>query len=193
MTRFQWACCLSLGIHVAALAGGDLLVFHGPQAAVSRGQTRVAVVFRSEPKVQIKEPVQERLEATLTTEVESPDRRSNQPAQMVPLAPLEEGVEEIPPAYLRNLPPIYPREAFLKNIQGTVWILAEIDRQGRPSRVEVERPSGSHLLDAAAVEAVATWQFIPARRAGRAVASRVRIPISFQIVIGQPELKEDKP
>ena len=190
MNRLQLACCLSFGFHTVALVGGEMFLFHGPKVAVSQGQTRVDVVFRSAS--QEKEPPEVPAEAAIIAEMKPQERLSQDTAEAASIPSLEDGVEEAPPAYRRNLPPPYPREAFLKDIQGTVWILAQIDRQGHPLQVQVEHSSGSHLLDAAAVEAVAGWQFIPARRAGIPIVSRVRIPMRFQIVIGRSTSRIDQ-
>lgn len=172
MGRLLTAFLLSACLHGAVFAGEGLFLFRGPEIAVSRGETRVALFLTpSQPEEPSPEPA------------EKPRPEEPAPAAQ---APEEEGVEETPPGYHRNLPPAYPREAFLKNIQGTVWVLADLDRKGIPSGVRVERSSGSPLLDEAARQAVTGWRFSPARRAGVAVAGSVRIPIHFQIVAGKP-------
>lgn len=181
MSRFGLACWLSLGLHTVALAGGDLLIFHDSALQVSRGQTRVALLFQPSRPERTQAPVEPE-PTQVITQVEPQDRTLKESVEVASIPPLEEGVEEVPPSYSSNLPPAYPREAFLKGVQGVVWILAEVDRRGHPSQVRVERSSGSGLLDAAAAEAVAGWRFVPARRAGISVASRVRIPIHFRII-----------
>lgn len=190
MNRFQIACLLSTGLHLAAFAGEGLFVFHGPQVVISRGEARVTVIFSSpEPWKPLESPTG----VALIQEQKINKREEEMPAASVP--PLEEGAEYSQPSYRRNFPPLYPREAFLRNIQGTVWIRAAIDPKGHPSQVSVEQSSGSSLLDEAALKAAREWAFIPARRAGIAVSTQVRIPIRFQIVEGKPlsQAKKEDP
>lgn len=83
--------------------------------------------------------------------------------------------------YLDNPRPAYPRLSRRLGEQGKVWLLVRVDADGRPESVAVERPSGHARLDAAALAAVRGWRFVPARRAGRAVAAEVRVPIKFAL------------
>jgi len=83
--------------------------------------------------------------------------------------------------YLDNPRPAYPRLSRRLGEQGMVWLLVRVDADGRPESVEVERLSGHARLDAAALAAVRGWRFVPARRAGRAVAAEVRVPIKFAL------------
>jgi len=85
------------------------------------------------------------------------------------------------PLYKFNPKPRYPREALQRNIEGTVLLQVHVNDRGTAERVEIEKTSGSPLLDKAAEVAVRHWEFIPARRAGIPVASVSRIPIRFQI------------
>lgn len=75
----------------------------------------------------------------------------------------------------------YPAEAQRLGIQGTVFVLVEVDASGKPSGVTVEKSSGNALLDAAAVETAKSWRFAPAMRDGKPFASRTRIPIDFKL------------
>lgn len=183
MNRFQVASLLSVILHLAAFAGEGLFVFHGPQVEISRGEARVAVIFSSPEPEPWKAP-ESVTQVALTQELKTKERDEKAPASSVP--PLEEGAEYTQPSYRMNFPPSYPREAFLRNIQGIVWIRLAINPQGKASAAQVERSSGSSLLDEAALEAAREWAFVPARRAGMAVSTQVRIPIRFQIVEGKP-------
>ncbi len=189
MNRFQVACLLSVSLHVVAFAGEGLFVFHGPQVEISRGEARVAVIFSSSEPEPLK-PLESSTEVVLTQELKTKERDEKVEASSVP--PLEEGAEYIQPSYRRNFPPAYPREAFLRNTQGIVWIRLAISPQGKASEVQVEQSSGSSLLDEAALQAAREWAFIPARRAGVAVSTQVRIPIRFQIVEGKPSSQMTK-
>ena len=52
---------------------------------------------------------------------------------------------------------------------------------GTTDNVELKQTSGSPRLDAAALEAVKRWRFVPARQGSEAVASWVVIPVSFSL------------
>ncbi|HXF67131.1 MAG TPA: energy transducer TonB, partial [Burkholderiales bacterium] len=84
-------------------------------------------------------------------------------------------------SYLRNPPPRYPLAARRAGEQGTVLLRVLVARDGQPARVELERSSGSRHLDAAALEAVKAWRFIPARRGTEPLESWVLVPIVFRL------------
>ena len=84
-------------------------------------------------------------------------------------------------AYLRNPAPRYPVAARRAGEQGTVTLRVLVTRDGQPARVDIEKPSGSAHLDAAALEAVRAWRFVPARQGTEAIESWVLVPIVFRL------------
>jgi protein TonB len=88
-------------------------------------------------------------------------------------------------AYLNNPAPAYPLAARRRGIAGKVVLRAEVTPEGFCADVRVERSSGHELLDDTALEAVRKWRFVPAKRAGRAVAATVTIPINFKLENGE--------
>jgi periplasmic protein TonB len=84
-------------------------------------------------------------------------------------------------AYLRNPAPRYPATARRAGTQGTVTLRVQVTREGLAARVEIEKSSGSPHLDAAALEAVKAWRFVPARQGAEPVESRVLVPIVFRL------------
>ena len=100
-------------------------------------------------------------------------------------APSERGPQSTPPGfraeYLRNPAPSYPLVARRNGEQGTVTLRVLVTREGIPSQVSVEKSSGSHHLDGAALEAVKTWRFVPARRGAGAVEAWVLVPVVFKL------------
>ena len=84
-------------------------------------------------------------------------------------------------AYLRNPAPRYPVAARRAGEQGTVTLRVLVTRDGRPARVDLEKTSGSAHLDAAALEAVRGWRFVPARQGPDAIESWVLVPIVFRL------------
>lgn len=172
MSRWTAALSLSLLFHTGA-AVGTLGSLHGtPSLEVTAGEARVAVVFQSRPipprSALSFEPV--------------PQKKSVEPVTAIPEV---EGVESNAPQSLHNPPPPYPLEAFRREIQGVTALLVSVSPEGNAAQVQIERSSGALLLDEAAVQAVAKWVFLPARRAGAPVAGYIRIRVRFQIV--EPE------
>jgi protein TonB len=84
-----------------------------------------------------------------------------------------------PPAPLRMTRPVYPEQAFIKKVEGTVELRILIDCDGYVVDARVVR--SIPLLDAAAIETVRQWRFRPAYRGGRPVAALARAPITFRI------------
>jgi protein TonB len=91
----------------------------------------------------------------------------------------------IPPSlnadYLHNPAPAYPPLARRLGEQGKVVLRVLVNSSGTPDRVELRTSSGSRLLDAAALEAVRHWRFVPARQGDQPVAAWVLIPITFTL------------
>ena len=84
-------------------------------------------------------------------------------------------------AYLSNPAPQYPPAARRAGQQGTVTLRVMVRRDGVPSRVEIEKSSGSRLLDTAAQDAVWAWRFVPARQGTDPVESWVLVPVVFRL------------
>jgi len=85
------------------------------------------------------------------------------------------------PRLLRNRPPVYPPQAVQRGFQGTVVLLIQVTEDGLVGQLDLAESSGHSVLDAAAMYAVRTWRFAPARAGGRAVAATVRLPIRFSL------------
>ena len=84
-----------------------------------------------------------------------------------------------PPRVLKQTKPIYPQEAFVKKIEGTVEVEIVIDANGRVISARVVR--SIPMLDAAAVQTVYQWVFSPAIKNGRPVSTRAMAPVTFRI------------
>lgn len=83
------------------------------------------------------------------------------------------------PDYGANSPPKYPPLAREKGYEGTVYLRALIERDGRVGNLAIDRSSGYEILDRAAVDSVREWAFLPARKDGKPVASWVLLPVRF--------------
>ncbi len=78
-----------------------------------------------------------------------------------------------------NVPPIYPEIARKKGIEAVVVLRVEIGADGGVASVEVVR--GDEPFASAAVLAVKTWRYEPARIDGIATAVSRRIKIPFRL------------
>ena len=77
--------------------------------------------------------------------------------------------------------PRYPESARTAGIEGVSLLRFVVQADGLVGTVNVEKSAGHPDLDRAAVEAVKTWRFEPARRGKEAVAVWVTIPVRFEL------------
>lgn len=78
-------------------------------------------------------------------------------------------------------PPRYPKDAVDQKVEGTVILIVDVAADGTVSKVVVERAKPAGVFDAASMEAVKKWTFKPKMNGGKAVASRVRVPVDFRM------------
>jgi protein TonB len=97
-------------------------------------------------------------------------------------APMLTPVVSLRPTFVTPPPaPRYPNTARRRNQQGVVRVEVRLDERGQQLKLTLVRSSGVESLDQAALEAVTTWRFRPEIVDGRAVPSRVEIPIEFAL------------
>ncbi|WP_095192642.1 energy transducer TonB [Pseudomonas sp. Irchel 3A7] len=103
------------------------------------------------------------------------------PARITPAPPLTP-VVSLRPSFVTPPPaPRYPNVARRRNQQGIVRVEVHLDERGQQLKRVLSRSSGVDSLDQAALEAVSNWRFRPEIVDGRAVPSRVEIPIEFAL------------
>ena len=90
-------------------------------------------------------------------------------------------IEYSVPLYEINPPPVYPRAARRRNIEGTVMLDVRVTESGRVAEIKIARSSGHAVLDRSAVKAVTLWRFKPAIRSGRAMETWVTVPVRFKL------------
>lgn len=79
-------------------------------------------------------------------------------------------------------PPSYPADAREAAVEGAVRLVVEVLEDGTAGEVVIDVTSGWRSLDDAAVAAVRSWRFEPAREDGAPCRSRLRLPpIRFRI------------
>lgn len=91
---------------------------------------------------------------------------------------LDGGDEVRAPALLAPVVPEYPPEAITTGFEASVVLKVDVDAEGKVTGATVVR-GGGYAFDAAARAAALRARFRPARRAGRAVASRVSMRVEF--------------
>lgn len=87
------------------------------------------------------------------------------------------------PGILSKVDPAYPSSARQAGQEGTVVLRIEILANGRTGEISVARSAGYPALDEAAIAAVRSWQFVPAKdlSSGRTVACTTTLPVSFRL------------
>ncbi|MBN8728248.1 MAG: TonB family protein [Xanthomonadales bacterium] len=92
--------------------------------------------------------------------------------------------EATEPSYRALKPPVYPPEAVKSRIQGVVFLKVRVGTDGRVLDAELDHtvPDGlaPELVDAA-IGAVNTWTFNPARSNGVAIVGEGIVPVEFAI------------
>jgi periplasmic protein TonB len=79
-------------------------------------------------------------------------------------------------------PPLtYPPVAIALGEEGTVGLLVEIDLEGTPTAVTVEKSSGFGSLDEEAIRTMLRWRFSPPTKNGHASAVTIYIPMVFKL------------
>lgn len=109
---------------------------------------------------------------------ETPAPKAGTGTQVASIAPTPPNFSA---AYLKNPAPSYPLAARRTGEQGTVTLRVRVTREGLPERVRVEKTSGSPRLDTAALDAVRSWRFVPARRGATTIESWVLVPVVFRL------------
>ena len=99
-----------------------------------------------------------------------------------PQAPSEGGAREealLPPRPLFPLMPPYPKDALEAGEEGEVVVYALVGEDGSLKKAAVEASGAPVSLVRAALEALSTWRFEPAKRGGKPVEAWVRIRFRF--------------
>jgi TonB family protein len=78
-------------------------------------------------------------------------------------------------------PPVYPVSLRRAGKDGTVVLLAHIDSSGWVCSTIVSRSAGDARLDAAALETVRQWRFVPATKGGVPVEALTSFQVTFRL------------
>lgn len=124
------------------------------------------------------------------SEARAAESRAIESTPMVPVSPppaaaRQASADLTPPSqsasYLNNPPPPYPAMSKRLGEQGRVVVRVYIDEQGVPKEALLDVKSGYSRLDTAALEAVMSWRYVPAKRAGVPVAMWFNVPVTFDL------------
>ena len=137
-------------------------------------ERKAPVLELSEPRLVAESP----FTAPRSKASEAPAAASGEQARVVSAAVAPPSINA---AYLSSPAPRYPVAARRAGEQGTVTLRVLVTRDGLPSRVDVEKSSGSPHLDAAALEAVKAWRFVPARQGADPIESWMLVPVVFRL------------
>lgn len=91
---------------------------------------------------------------------------------------------EVQPEMIKEVKPEYPRLAKQAGIEGTVWVMALVDKDGNVRDAKLAKSSGTPSLDDAAVKAAPLCKYKPAIQNGRPVACWVTYPCRFNLNTG---------
>jgi len=100
--------------------------------------------------------------------------------------------EVTPPVVVHHVDAVYPPSALQERKHADVVLNVTVDADGHVSKVDVVE-SGGDDLDEAAVVAAREWTFVPAMRAGKPVASRIRVPFHFAPPAPPPQIVAPPP
>jgi protein TonB len=82
---------------------------------------------------------------------------------------------------VREVPPVYPREAARLGLQGWVDVEFTIAPDGTTQDLVVRNAEPLSTFDQSAIDAVKRWKFAPVLRDGAAVSQRAAVRIRFEI------------
>jgi TonB family protein len=107
---------------------------------------------------------------------------AGQPAQQVPQVLQAQAQDAprglVPPLVEHHHEAIYPAAELAERKHAEVVLIVTIDSAGHVTQVDVAQ-SGGRAFDDAATIAMREWTFTPAKRDGKPVAARIRVPYHF--------------
>ncbi len=175
---------------VSAYKGGSEVEVHETKKEKDKADCREegALKKRAEKRVKKEADVstEERKEPNLPREI-APVKMSEALPSFHAMQNKDRQAEEIVmtsaiPRYKNNPPPEYPAIARRRGYEGRVLLSAMISIDGNVVGVKVKETSGHLVLDRAAMKAVESWKFEPARRMGSPVPMPVDVPVRFVLM-----------
>ncbi|XAH24037.1 energy transducer TonB [Xylophilus sp. GW821-FHT01B05] len=82
---------------------------------------------------------------------------------------------------IESVAPFYPAESRRRGEQGRVLMRVQVGPGGQAAQVELLQSSGFPLLDAAAIDCVRQWRFLPTAAAPAPAGSWREVPLTFTL------------
>ncbi len=146
-----------------------------------------SAVIKIKPKKIVRRPVEPQLEHRLSKPVKTAksvtkagggvkgSQNTKKPSAIIRVT------RRAAPLYEINSPPVYPRIARRRGLEGTVIIEVLVDVNGRVAKAGISATSGYGILDRAALKAVKDWTFSPGSVNGKKEAMPVKVPVKFRL------------
>nr|WP_214649689.1 energy transducer TonB [Vibrio anguillarum]CAD43041.1 TonB protein [Vibrio anguillarum serovar O1] len=157
-----------------------------PQKVVQKKSLSKPVKDKPAPKIPTKSAqVQTPVKEAVTSSVENENSAESTPKTAA--APSSSGATNQPklvdaPSFVtRPAPPVYPRLAQKRGIEGVAMYEVWLDENGRQIKQVLLSSSGAALLDESALNAIKQWKFSPQVVNGEKIAHRVQIPVRFKL------------
>lgn len=188
--RLFWALCLSLAAHAVAIFPLRWSFSDTPLASQVFLQANLRPAAAIKPLANNNDMPRDRKvgEASRSSRSSAPNRivSPHDARQTVATAtPVQttENVESVTDreamATHQALPPEYPAEALRRNLEGCVLAAVTVAIDGGVSRVEILAADHPGIFDQSVVDAQIRAKYIPARRAGQAIETRVLAVAGF--------------
>ncbi len=182
---------ISICLHVLVFVLISVSLIKPPQFAVDKGAgsievNLVAAPSEVTPQVEVvKAPVEVKSDFTqkeaVKPVIEKETISKTTGKEQMTVQSTGGAITEAKPDYLKNPAPVYPESARRRGYEGTVFLIAQVNKDGYAEQVEIETSSGHSSLDEAALKAVKTWRFRPALLGSIPVSSSVRVPVRFNL------------
>jgi len=85
---------------------------------------------------------------------------------------------------IHRVHPVYPKQARLRKLQGTVVLEAIVNKQGKVDSLQLV--SGDPVLAASAADAVKQWRYKPYMHNGDTTDFQTRVTVDFKIPVSNP-------
>lgn len=133
-------------------------------------------LISSEPVSVVEEVIEDDKDVSDSMHVSESSEEAANPMELPAYEPPKFGV-----SYLNNPPPVYPVDAKRRKQEGVVMLRVLVAANGKPDQIEISETAGAQSLDAAALNAVQKWTFIPAKIGQEVIAAYVIVPVRFNL------------
>lgn len=179
---FKQIILVSILAHAALISG--ISIFSAPRYAVTQAPNSMQIIILKEPatpKVRERVLVTEHSVVPERVVQRKYKREVKQIQKPLVSQKIEGAVTKATPDYVKNPAPVYPVYAREQGWEGVVTLQASVEKDGSVRKVFVLKSSGYRILDEAASDAVQRWKFLPARVGHLSFASKVIIPVRFEL------------